>query len=146
MSQSLITADTPLCLGFRHKAHRDPFRGQVGVVLLFNRLLTAAEQTELENYLVLKWTQPPATADQPFAEATFEVAPSGTLDLVDGDLSQLTLVPTVDPQTLRGTFLIASGYITAKPALTELPDYFRIYQRGNDLMLSSSSGTILLIR
>lgn len=64
------TVDTKLCLGYRSNTHRDTFRGQVGEVLLFNRLLSETEHADVEDYLVNKWTRRNGT-DGAFSGVTF---------------------------------------------------------------------------
>ena len=52
-----VTVDTPICLGYRPHTHRTTFRGQIGEVLLFDRLLSERERADVEDYLVNKWTR-----------------------------------------------------------------------------------------
>jgi autotransporter-associated beta strand protein len=200
------TADTPLCLGYRPNTHRDLFRGQVGEVLLFDRLLTDTERADVEDYLVNKWLRP--GADNPFSGVTFDVAAGATLDLggargnltvtgagalangtlgagfvlspagdaavgelalsgvtfagatyrlttsgnacdrlwVDGDLSGLTVVPATGAQITGNAFVIATGSITGKPALSGFPDKFSLIRMGDDLLLTSVKGALILLK
>ena len=202
------TVDTRLCVGYRSTLHRDTFRGQIGEVLLFDRLLTEAERADLEDYLVNKWTRP-GGADGLFNGAVFNVAAGATLDLggartnitvtgtgavtngtlgtgfvispagdsalgelalsgvtftagaqyrlttsgnssdrllIDGDLSALTVVPATGAQITGKTFVIATGAITRKPALSGFPDKFLLRKQGNDLLLTTAGGALLLLK
>ena len=211
VSKTLIgnwaTADTKLCIGYRSNTHRDTFRGQIGEVLLFDRLLTEAERADLEEYLVNKWTRPDG-GDGLFGGAVFNVAAGATLDLggaraavtvtgsgtvtngtlgsgfvispagdgavgeltlagitlgagstyrltvigatcdrlrVSGDLSALTVVPATGAAVTGSSYVIATGAITAKPALSGFPEKYKLIRQGEDLVLTSVGGTLLLL-
>ena len=202
------TSDTPLCLGYRPNTHRTTFRGQIGEVLLFDRLLSATERADIEDYLVNKWTRP-GGAEGLFDGAVFDVAAGATLDLggarsgitvtgsgtlangtlgtgfiispagddaigelalsgvtfsagaeyrltilgatsdrllTGGDLSALTVVPATDAEITGTSYVIATGAITGKPALNGFPEKFKLLQQGNDLLLTSIGGTVLMLR
>ncbi|MDD4172949.1 MAG: autotransporter-associated beta strand repeat-containing protein, partial [Kiritimatiellae bacterium] len=202
------TSDTPLCLGYRPNTHRTTFRGQIGEVLLFDRLLSATERADIEDYLVNKWTRP-GGAEGLFDGAVFDVAAGATLDLggarsgitvtgsgtlangtlgagfiispagddaigelalsgvtfsagaeyrltilgttsdrllTGGDLSALTVVPATDAEITGTSYVIATGAITGKPALSGFPEKFKLLQQGNDLLLTSIGGTVLMLR
>ncbi|MDD2462350.1 MAG: hypothetical protein PHT98_14830, partial [Kiritimatiellae bacterium] len=202
------TSDTPLCLGYRPNTHRTTFRGQIGEVLLFDRLLSATERADIEDYLVNKWTRPDG-AEGLFDGAVFDVAAGATLDLggarsgitvtgsgtlangtlgagfiispagddaigelalsgvtfsagaeyrltilgatsdrllTGGDLSALTVVPATDAEITGTSYVIATGAITGKPALNGFPEKFKLLQQGNDLLLTSIGGTVLMLR
>ncbi len=102
-----VTVDTPLCLGYRPNIHRTTFRGQIGEVLLFDRLLTEAERADVEDYLVNKWTRPDG-ADSLFDGTVFDVAAGATLDL-GGARSGITVTGagTVTNGTLGAGFVIS---------------------------------------
>jgi autotransporter-associated beta strand protein len=200
------TTNTKLCLGYRPTVHKDAYRGQIGEVLLFDRLLTETERADVEDYLVNKWVRP--GADNPFSGVTFDVAAGATLDLggartnitvtgagtlangtlgagfvispagdsavgelaltgvtfagatyrlttignssdrllINGNLSALTVVPATGAEITGRTFVIATGAITQKPALSGFPDKFKLIQKGNDLLLTSERGTLISFR
>ncbi len=203
-----VTVDTPICLGYRPHTHRTTFRGQIGEVLLFDRLLSERERADVEDYLVNKWTRADG-ADGLFDGAVFDVAAGATLDLggarsgvtvtgsgtlangtlgagfiispagddaigelalngvtfgagaeyrltvldtasdrllVDGDLSALTVVPATAAELTGTSYVIATGAITGKPALSGFPEKFKVIQQGNDLLLTSIGGTVLMLR
>ncbi|HQC78876.1 MAG TPA: hypothetical protein PLH92_19410, partial [Mycobacterium sp.] len=203
-----VTVDTPICLGYRPHTHRTTFRGQVGEVLLFDRLLSEQERADVEDYLVNKWTRADG-AEGLFDGAVFDVAAGATLDLggarsgvtvtgsgtlangtlgagfiispagddaigelalngvtfsagveyrltvldtasdrllVDGDLSALTVVPATAAELTGTSYVIATGAITGKPALSGFPEKFKVIQQGNDLLLTSIGGTVLMLR
>ena len=199
---------TPLHLGYRFGTMaRTNFRGQIGEVLLFDRLLTETERADVEDYLVNKWVRP--GADNPFSGVTFDVAAGATLDLggartnitvtgsgtlangtlgagfvispagdsaigelalsdvtfsagatyrlttignssdrllINGNLSALTVVPATGAEITGRTFVIATGAITQKPALSGFPDKFKLIQKGDDLLLTSERGTLISFR
>jgi len=201
--------DTPLHLGYRFgTTSRTNFRGQIGEVLLFDRLLTETERADIEDYLVNRWIRQ-GGAESLFDGVVFNVAEGATLDLggarenltvngsgtlangtlgagfvispagddavgeltlesvtfgtgaeyrltvigddsdrllVSGDLSALTVVPATGDEITGNTYVIATGAITAKPALSGFPDKFKLIQQGNDLLLTSLSGTLILLR
>lgn len=202
------TVDTPLCVGYRPNTHRDTFRGQIGEVLLFDRLLTEQERADVEDHLVNKWTRQ-GGGDDLFDGASFDVAAGATLDLggardnvavtgsgtlangtlgdgfvispagddavgemtlsgvafgagsvyrltvigaacdrllVDGDLSGLTVVPATGAEITGSVYVIATGAITAKPALSGFPEKYKLIQQGQDLLLTTSGGTIILLK
>ena len=203
-----VTVDTPICLGYRPHTHRTTFRGQVGEVLLFDRLLSERERADVEDYLVNKWTRADG-ADGLFDGAVFDVAAGATLDLggarsgvtvtgsgtlangtlgagfiispagddaigelalngvtfsagaeyrltvldtasdrllVDGDLSALTVVPATAAEITGTSYVIATGAITGKPALSGFPEKFKLLQQGDNLLLTSIGGTVLMLR
>lgn len=203
-----VTVDTPICLGYRPHTHRTTFRGQIGEVLLFDRLLSERERADVEDYLVNKWTRADG-ADGLFDGAVFDVAAGATLDLggarsgvtvtgsgtlangtlgagfiispagddaigelalngvtfgagaeyrltvldtasdrllVDGDLSALTVVPATAAELTGTSYVIATGAITGKPALSGFPEKFKLLQQGDDLLLTSIGGTVLMLR
>ena len=100
------TSDTPLCLGYRPNTHRTTFRGQVGEVLLFDRLLSEQERVDVEDYLVNKWTR--SGAEALFDGAVFDVAAGATLDL-GGARSGVTVTGSVTLAngTLSAGFIIS---------------------------------------
>lgn len=201
--------DTPLQLGYRFgTTARLNFRGQIGEVLLFDRLLSEAERVDLEDYLVNKWTR--KDGDTLFNDTVFNVATGATLDLngargnitvigtgtiangtpgagfvispagdsaigeltlsaitfaggaqyrvttsgdttsdrllIDGDLSALTIVPATNTEITGSSYVIATGATTGKPALSGFPSKFRLIRQGNDLLLTSASGTLIILR
>ncbi|HQL50155.1 MAG TPA: autotransporter-associated beta strand repeat-containing protein [Kiritimatiellia bacterium] len=202
------TSDTPLCLGYRPNTHRTTFRGQIGEVLLFDRMLSEQERADIEDYLVNKWTRP-GGAGGLFDGAVFDVAAGATLDLggarsgitvtgsgtlangtlgagfiispagddaigelalsgvtfgagaeyrltilgaasdrllTGGDLSALTVVPATAAEITGTSYVIATGAITGKPALSGFPEKFKLLQQGNNLLLTSIGGTVLMLR
>jgi hypothetical protein len=209
LSGNWATVNTPLYLGYRNGTGRVDFRGQIGEVLLFDRVLDESDRIDLEDYLVNKWTRPGA----PFNGAAFDVAAEATLDLggarahitvsgagavtngvlgagfvispagdaaigeltirgvtftasapdggpvyrvttsgdasdrllIDGDLSALTVVPATGGEITGKSFVIATGAITEKPALGGFPSKFKLILLGRNLVLSSLSGTLLIL-
>jgi len=202
------TVNTPLCIGYRPNTHRTLFRGQIGEVLLFDRLLSEQERADIEDYLVNKWVRP-GGADSLFESVVFDVAAGAVLDLsgatagatvtgagtvangilgpgfvispagdaaigemalngvtfgtgatyrltvigdasdrllVSGDLSALTVVPATGAEITGTSYVIATGDITGKPALSGFPEKFKLLHSGNDLLLSSVGGTMLLLK
>ena len=203
------TPDTKLCLGYRPNGHRDDMRGQIGEVLLFNRLLSAAERADLEAYLVAKWNRP-ASSGPLYGNTVFDIAPGATLDLsgardnitvtgtgtvtngtlganfvispagdnaigiltltgttiapgatyrltingtdcdllhIDGDLSGLTVVPAPGATFEKTSYVIATGAITAKPALSdEFPSKYSLRISGSDLLLTTAGSTLLILK
>jgi len=190
-------------------ADRADFRGQVGEVLVFDRLLTATERAGLEEYLVSKWMSA-GGANRGFEGVTFDVAAGATLDLgginknvtvtgsgtvtngtlgagfvispagdsavgeldltgtavgtgaqyrlttsgggasdrllINGDLSGLTVVPATEDTVAGGTYVIATGAITQKPALSGFPEKFKLVQSGENLLLTSLGGTLIRLK
>jgi hypothetical protein len=205
----LFTPDSKICLGYRPNGHRADMRGQIGEVLLFDRVLDPAERADLEAYLAAKWTRTSGIDGHLYDNAVFDVAEGAALDLAGaranvtvtgsgsvtngvlgagfvvspagdaavgeldlrgntfasgatyrvtvsgglsdrilagGDLSGLTVVPATDAEITGKTYVIATGAITQKPALSGFPDKFKLIQQGDDLLLTSVGGTVLLLK
>jgi hypothetical protein len=187
------------------------YRGKIGEVLLFDRILTDGEISELREYLWFKWNTG-STPDTSFDGTAFDVADGATLDLgasertgitvtgggtvtngilgagfvispagddaigelafhnvifgqgveyrlttsggasdrilADGDLSGITLVPAdVNNLPAAKEYTVATGAITAKPALSPLfPSKYKLRQRGDDLLLTSVGGTLIILK
>jgi len=69
---------------------------------------------------------------------------TGTLDL-----SGLTIVPATEVMPTLPSYVIAhatGGFIGGKPALDGFPSKYRMMTRGNDLLLTSLGGTVLILR
>jgi autotransporter-associated beta strand protein len=104
--------DAPLHLGYRFgTTARLDFRGQIGEVLLFDRLLTDDERIDLENYLVNKWTRTDG-ANSLFAGTTFDVAAGATLDLSGAR----------EGITITGTGTLTNGTLSAGVVLSPAGD------------------------
>jgi len=192
-------------------ANRADFRGQIGEQIVFDRVLTETERSDVQRYLVEKWRTGPQSDGMEFDGVTFDVAAGAILDLgrsersgiivtgsgtiangklgegfiispagddaigvlsldnvifgtgteyrlttigndsdcllVNGDLSALTIVPATDAPITGKTYVIATGNITgAKPTLDGFPDKYKLRQQGNDLLLTSIGGTVLILR
>ena len=205
------TADSRFHIGQRAGASKGTeYRGQIGETLVFDRLLTEIERTDLQAYLTAKWMTGEFSDGTEFDGVTFDIAPAATLDLggsernglilsgdgtivngilgagsiispagddaigeqtfhnvtlapgvvyrlttdgnlsdrilIDGDLSALTIVPATDAQITGKTYVIATGAITGKPALDGFHIKFKIRQQGNDLLLTSTGGTVMILR
>jgi autotransporter-associated beta strand protein len=203
------TTDSKLCVGYRPGGHRADMRGQIGEVLLFDRLLSPAERADLENYLVAKWTRAGGSDEHLYDNAVFDVAAEATLNLggarvnitvtgsgtvtngvlgadfvispagddavgalalrgvtitagavyrltidgdacdrllIDGDLSALTVIPAINAEITGRSYVIATGAITHKPALSGFPEKFKLIQQGDDLLLTSVGGTMILLK
>jgi len=66
--------------------------------------------------------------------------------LVDGDLSALTIVPATDDPPTGKSYVIATGNITGRPTLDGFPSKYKLLKQGNDLLLTSTGGTVLILR
>ncbi|MDA3927075.1 MAG: autotransporter-associated beta strand repeat-containing protein [Kiritimatiellae bacterium] len=211
IADTFATGNSRWFIGQRpNTVNRSDFRGQIGELLLFDRLLTEAERIDLQDYLVNKWMLPEGTgADSFYNGVVFDVAAGATLDLegtrdnltvtgsgtlangtlgagfvispagdsaigelalsnisfvagaeyrlttsdntsdrllVDGDLSALTVVPATDAEMTESSYIIATGAIIGKPILSGFPSKFKIIRTGADLLLTSSGGTLIIIR
>ena len=65
------------------------------------------------------------------------------------DLSGVTLVPATAAELTEPTYIIAhadGGFVGAKPAVSGFPSKYIISRQGNDLLLTSQYGTMLLFR
>lgn len=209
LANSLSTVNSSFFIGQRPTvAERGDFRGQIGEVMVFDRLLTEGERNDLKDYLATKWTQSNGTNNL-FDHLAFDVAEGATLDLngsranivvtgtgiisngvlgagfvispsgddavgalalsqvtigegtvyrltiqgnacdclfVDGDLRALTIVPAKDTPVTGKNYVVATGSITHKPMLSGFPDQFILIRNGADLVLTSSGGSVLIIR
>jgi len=209
LANSLATANSPFFIGQRPTvADRGDFRGQIGEIMVFDRLLTDGERNDLNDYLVAKWLKTNGT-NELFSSVAFDVAEGAVLDLngaradvvvtgsgtisngllasgfvispagddavgtltlnhvtigagtvyrlttlggtsdcivADGDLSALTIVPATDAVITGNNYVVATGAITHKPMLNGFPEKFSLIRRGADLLLTSSGGSVLLIR
>ena len=204
------TAESRFIIGNRIRDTKgSAARGQIGEILIFKRALPEADRADLEAYLAAKWTNPNGAAD-PFAGATFDIAPGATLDLngnranitvtgtgtvtggtlgagfiispagdaaigeltlsgitlgsgaqynltvngtaadrlfIDGDLTNLTIIPATANEVTGGTYIIATGAITGKPTLSgEFPSKYKLRMSGADLLLTSDGGTLFLLK
>jgi hypothetical protein len=185
-------------------------RGQIGEVLLFDRLLSEEERATIEEYLLAKWVIGELSDGTELDGVAFDVAAGATLDLgnsdrtgvtvmgegtiangkladgsvispagddaigeltfsnvtfgeveyrvtvsgntsdcllVDGDLSSLTVVPSNDAEITGTSYVIATGNITGNyPTLDGFPSKYKLRKSGNDLLLTSLGGTVLILR
>ena len=81
--------------------------------------------------------------------ATYRLTVDGTAAdrlFIDGDLSALTVIPASDAEITGTAFVIATGAITHKPALSGFPSKFKLLLQGNDLLLTSVGGTVLILK
>jgi autotransporter-associated beta strand protein len=105
-------SDTPLHLGYRFgTTARDNFRGQIGEVLLFDRLLSEEDRVDVEEYLVNKWTRTGGT-DTLFSGLTFDVAQGATLDLSGARVNI----------TITGTGTLTNGTLSAGAVISPAGD------------------------
>jgi autotransporter-associated beta strand protein len=83
------TANSRFLIGQRPgTANRADFRGQIGELLVFDRLLTEDERSDIEAYLVRKWmTASGAPQENLFDGTVFDVAAGATLDLSGAPVS-----------------------------------------------------------
>ncbi len=106
MASTLATVDSRFFIGQRpNTANRADFRGQIGEILVFDRLLTEAERVDLEDYLVNKWMTSNGT-NSLFAGVVFDVAAGATLDL-GGARENLTV--TGDGRITNG--VLSAGFV-----------------------------------
>ena len=66
--------------------------------------------------------------------------------LVDGDISALTIVPSNENVINGRSYTIATGAFTGKPTLDGFPTKYKLLKQGNDLLLTSIGGTVLIVR
>jgi len=107
---SLNTSPSPLFIGQRSGvANRVDFRGQIGEILIFDRVLSEPERTDIQNYLIAKWRTVSQSDGTEFDGVTFDVAAGATLDLGRGERSGITVTGngTIANGTLADGFVIS---------------------------------------
>ena len=154
----LNTADTPLCIGHLNGGYNSAYRGQIGEILLFDKVLTDTERQTVEAYLTAKWMQPKP------------VLPSGTSNATgltlrnDSVLAPLTVNAAVGApayntvsinKTGAGTAVLAGGVSVNGPvsiaegALTvnspaEAGDIFSAPVSGSGMLVKGGDGLLRL--
>ena len=119
IANALATGDSRFFIGQRPAtANRSDFRGQIGEILVFDRLLTDNERIDLKEYLANKWTQTNGTNNL-FNGTAFDVAEGATLDLA-GSRDNITVTGsgTVTNGTLGAGVVISPAGDDAVGELT----------------------------
>ena len=122
----LNTSNTPLHLGHRNGSHSATYRGQIGEVMLFNRILTDAERATAETYLLAKWKQ---VSRPPVAKAAITLRNDSTSALtVNAALTEppnsfisLAKMGTGDVTLAGGTALSGPARIDAGTLFVDTP-------------------------
>jgi autotransporter-associated beta strand protein len=108
------TANSRFVIGNRIDAGKTTARGEIGEILIFDRLLSAGEREQLMEMLRQKWTTAEGLAEPEDAAVPVTVA-EGTLRLAPGAEAIATLAPAVwyDPSDPATVTTDAAGRVTA---------------------------------
>gem|GEM_PF-2196027 len=89
---TLNTGNSKVFIGQRPGATgRGDFYGQIGEVIIFARVLSETERTEVQDYLAAKWMTGEFPDGTEFDGVTFDVADGATLDLGGGERANITV-------------------------------------------------------
>ena len=94
--------------------------GKIGEILLFDRILSETELTQLKDYLIVKWHIGETSDGSEFNGITFDIAPGGILDLGGRDRPGVTVTGTgaITNGTLGAGFTVSPAGDHATGALT----------------------------
>ena len=86
------TAVSPFLIGQRPGVMgREDFYGQIGEVVVFDRVLNGDERNEIQRYLVAKWLSDTLNDGTEFDNVVFDVATGATLDLGSNTRANITV-------------------------------------------------------